>query len=178
MSVLDTLGEVGLHTSLAIGSDGLGLIAYHDWTNGRLKVAHCTDVACTTAALAVVDGATRFYPLPPCRVADTRPTQTPLLANQARPFAVAGSCGIPTDARAVAANLTAVRPGQAGNIRMYPAGDPVPGASAVNFAAGKNRANNALVGLGAGGQVSLLYDVPPGSTATTHVVLDVYGYFR
>jgi hypothetical protein len=35
-----------------------------------------------------------------------------------------------------------------------------------------------VVGLGAGGQVVLLYDVPAGSTATTPVVLDVSGYFR
>ena len=29
------------------------MVSYHDVTNGALKVAHCTDSACTTATLAV-----------------------------------------------------------------------------------------------------------------------------
>jgi hypothetical protein len=38
--------SLGLYTSLTIGPDGLGLISYHDQTNGDLKVAHCGSPAC------------------------------------------------------------------------------------------------------------------------------------
>jgi hypothetical protein len=41
---------VGYHPSVAIGGDGVGLISYNDWTNRVLKVAHCDNVACSTAS--------------------------------------------------------------------------------------------------------------------------------
>ena len=48
-------GGVGEYTSVAVGSDGRGLISYQDTPNGVLKVAHCDDVACTSAVLSPVD---------------------------------------------------------------------------------------------------------------------------
>ena len=39
--------DVGGHTSLAIGVDGLPVISYWDSSAGALKVAHCNDAACT-----------------------------------------------------------------------------------------------------------------------------------
>ena len=49
------INDVGQHTSIAIGTDGLGLISYYDVTNHRLKVAHCNDVICSTATTATLD---------------------------------------------------------------------------------------------------------------------------
>jgi hypothetical protein len=46
-----------LVTSIAIGADGLGLISYDDATNGKLKVAHCADAACSGATTATLDAA-------------------------------------------------------------------------------------------------------------------------
>src|SRR4029453_9816419 len=43
------------HTSITIGADGLGLISYHDQTNGGLKVAHCSNVNCTAATVTPLD---------------------------------------------------------------------------------------------------------------------------
>ena len=43
------------HTSVTIGADGLGLISYHDVTNGTLKVAHCNNAACTGATITTLD---------------------------------------------------------------------------------------------------------------------------
>jgi hypothetical protein len=48
-SPLDSAGDVGSYSSATVGTDGLGLISYYDATNTALKVAHCADVACTTA---------------------------------------------------------------------------------------------------------------------------------
>jgi len=55
-TVVDATANVGSSTSLAIGVDGFPVISYHDSTNGTLKVAKCTDVACAdTATLSTVD---------------------------------------------------------------------------------------------------------------------------
>jgi hypothetical protein len=91
---------------------------------------------------------------------------------------VGGSCGVPADAVAVAMIVTAVNPGDVGNLRLYPTGSGVPTASAINFVAGRTRANNAIQPLGASGQINVQCDMPAGSPASTHLVLDVFGYFR
>jgi hypothetical protein len=48
-------GEVGDWSSITTGSDGLGLVSYLDRHNGNLKVAHCSDVACTSATSSTID---------------------------------------------------------------------------------------------------------------------------
>jgi len=50
-----SIGDVGKHSSIAIGTDGLPLISYYDATNGNLMVAHCDDVNCTSATLSTLD---------------------------------------------------------------------------------------------------------------------------
>jgi len=47
--------DVGRYSAVTIGADGLGLISYYDATNGDLKVAHCNDTACATAAVNTLD---------------------------------------------------------------------------------------------------------------------------
>ncbi len=56
-SSVDTAGSVGQHTSTTIGVDGLALISYYDATNTNLKVAHCNDLACTSATTTAIDTA-------------------------------------------------------------------------------------------------------------------------
>lgn len=51
----DSANIVGEHTSLAIGQDGLGLISYYDATAQDLKVAHCNNIACTSATTTSID---------------------------------------------------------------------------------------------------------------------------
>jgi len=48
-------GVVVYTPDIAIGSDGFGIISYHDNTNGDLKVVHCTNAACTTFGLETLD---------------------------------------------------------------------------------------------------------------------------
>jgi hypothetical protein len=47
--------------------------------------------------------------------------------------------------------------------------------SSINYAAGQTRANNAVVSLGGDGALIAYVGQPSG---TTHVVIDVNGYFR
>ena len=55
LTTLAGSGNVGQYTSVTIGADGLGLISYRDVTNGDLKVAHCSNRACTSATHTTLD---------------------------------------------------------------------------------------------------------------------------
>ncbi len=46
-TAVDTAGDVGNNTSIAIGADGFPVIGYTDDSNGDLKVAKCGNVACS-----------------------------------------------------------------------------------------------------------------------------------
>lgn len=51
-------GDVGDFGSLAIGLDGLGIVAYFAGSpQNDLQVAHCSDLGCTTATVVVLDSA-------------------------------------------------------------------------------------------------------------------------
>lgn len=54
---IDSAGSVGQYSAITIGVDGLALMSYYDTTNGNLKVAHCTDTACTSATSTALDTA-------------------------------------------------------------------------------------------------------------------------
>jgi hypothetical protein len=123
-----------------------------------------------------------FFTVTPCRVADTR--QAPgvwgapaLFANSTREFPVGGTCGIPTTASAVVANVTVVDATESGHLRLYPAGIPAPNFSSLNFAAAQTRANNAVVELGSEGAIAVRC-VMPSPAGQTHFILDVTGYFE
>jgi hypothetical protein len=96
--------------------------------------------------------------------------------GQPRTFPVAGSCGIPATAQAVAFNVTVAQPSASGNLRLYPAGLALPGTSVLNFAAAETRSNNATALLGTAGQATVQCDV--ADSGDTHVVVDVFGYYE
>ncbi len=45
---LDSVGNVGFNPSIAIGSDGLPVVAYKNGSTSDLKFVHCEDVTCLT----------------------------------------------------------------------------------------------------------------------------------
>ena len=51
----DNDNGVGDWSSIAIGTDGLGLVSYLDRANGALKAAHCSNVKCSAATTATID---------------------------------------------------------------------------------------------------------------------------
>jgi hypothetical protein len=58
VTILDSANDVGKFTSITIGGDGYGLISYYDITNKDLKIAHCTNLPCTTFEINVVGSST------------------------------------------------------------------------------------------------------------------------
>ena len=154
----------------------------YEWRFAPLAGSTFRDAGAAFCHSAAPPPAADFYTLdPPCRLADTResagPTGGPALAaGVTRAFPAAGACGVPAAATAVAANLTVLVPDRAGHVSAFPWGTRYPGTATVSFNAGKNRANNAIVGLGVGGKLAVAAAMPPGGTA--HLVVDVFGYFR
>jgi hypothetical protein len=130
----------------------------------------------TYATYAPMPPPLRYYTLAPCRILDTRALGTPLHAGETRNVQVAEVCNVPPAAPAVYVNVTAVKPTDSGNLRFYGTNRPPVMASAVNFATGTTRANNAVVRLSYG-QTGIFADMMPRSTGYTHVVIDVYGFF-
>jgi hypothetical protein len=54
-ATLDSNGQVGGETSIAIGTNGNPIISYHDYTNGDLKIAACNNPTCTTSTNTTID---------------------------------------------------------------------------------------------------------------------------
>jgi hypothetical protein len=120
-----------------------------------------------------------FYAVTPCRAVDTRDPALggpdPVAAGADRVFTLAGACGVPVTAKAVSLNLTVTQPTAQGNVRIYPAGTPLPLVSTINYSPAQTRANNAIASLSSLGQVAVRCSQASG---TVHVVLDVNGYFE
>jgi hypothetical protein len=121
--------------------------------------------------------AASFFTVTPCRVADTRDPVGPfggpaLTAGVERTFVLADRCGIPATAKAVSLNVTVTQPTAPGFVVLYPGGSTAPSVSAINFRSGQTRANNGVVRLGTGGTLAVQ------SSAPTHFILDLNGYFE
>jgi hypothetical protein len=127
------------------------------------------------------DAGMGFYTMKSCRVLDTTAYRSgvfggpALNVGQSRVVQVAGVCGIPSTARAVAVSVSVVKAMRGGNLRLYPADVPAPLVTALNYAVGQTRSNFAVVGLSASGALAIRTTQYSG---TTDVMLDVTGYFE
>jgi hypothetical protein len=115
-----------------------------------------------------------------CRLLDTRNPAGPLggpalAAGAMRTVVAAGTCGVPPTARSIAVNVAVTAPTAAGFLALFPAGQPLPNASTLNYRAGQTRANNAIVGLGPAGDWNVYSGQLSGST---QIVVDIEGYFQ
>ncbi|HEY2736945.1 MAG TPA: hypothetical protein VGK45_00995, partial [Thermoanaerobaculia bacterium] len=121
-----------------------------------------------------------YYSVTPCRAIDTRQPAGPsggpsLAAGAKRRFVIAGQCGVPADALAVAGNATVVAPAGAGDLRIGPSGFAAQTA-AINFSTGQTRANNTVIALTGDPLGSLA--VQAYLSGTADLVFDVVGYFK
>jgi hypothetical protein len=118
-----------------------------------------------------------FYPVTPCRVADTRNAPGPfggpsLAAASSRDFSLqSSSCALPSDAKAYSLNVTAVPKGGLGYLTMWPSGEAQPLVSTLNSPTGAVTANAAIVPAGSNGDVSVYV------SNASDVIVDVNGYF-
>jgi hypothetical protein len=125
----------------------------------------------------VVSTALQFVPITPCRIADTRNPNGPfggpeLAAGSARSFTIPNTgCGVPSTAAAYSLNVTVVPDAQLGYLTIWPSGGTPPLVSTLN-SDGRVKANAAIVPAGNSGAVSVFV------TDSTHVVLDINGYFE
>jgi Beta-propeller repeat len=119
-----------------------------------------------------------FYPLTPCRVADTRNAIAPLggpslAAQSTRSFPIlASSCGLPANAQAYSLNFAAVPKGPSlAFLAAWPAGQAQPLVASLNDATGTVLSNAVIVPAGVGGSVNVF------ATDATDLVIDINGYF-
>ena len=156
-------------------------------TVATASVADMVSPTVPAASAAPVAGGLGFTPLAtPCRAVDTRSGGGALGPDTTRSFQVggagnlaaqggaAGGCGVPDGAGAVEVAITAVGPAGSGFLRAFAAGDAVPSATFVNYTSGVGITNTGTVPLAAAGTQDLSVKNFGG---TTHVVVDVLGYF-
>ena len=119
-----------------------------------------------------------FHPLAPERILDTRtglgaPGPAKLGPGDAMTLAVTGRAGVPaTGVSAVVLNVTVTEPTAESFLTVWPAGDPLPVASNLNFRTGQTVPNLVKVKVGAGGAVDIHNNV-----GSAHVVADIAGWY-
>ncbi len=118
-----------------------------------------------------------FYPLAPCRIADTRNATGSLggpsiggASSRAFPI-LSSSCNIPSTAKAYSLNVTAIPHKTLNYLTTWPTGQAQPNVSTLNAPTGTIVANAAIVPAGTTGQVSIFV------SDASDVILDVNGYF-
>ncbi len=153
------------------GTNGAISIYVTDTTDVVLDINGYFVLASDVSALA-------FFPLPPCRLVDTRDLSGPLggpsLASlQERSLAIrSGNCNIPSSALAYSLNFTAVAPHGLGFLSTWPSGMPRPLVSTLNAPTGQVTANAAIVPAGTpNGAISVL------ASSEADVIIDINGYF-
>jgi hypothetical protein len=121
-----------------------------------------------------------YSTMTPARVLDSRPAYkiglpSAFVANVPKTLDVAGTHGIPGDAIAITGNLTVVGQTRAGYLAVTQIATASPATSTLNFPLGDVRANGVTVPLDKSGALSIVFKSSGGST---HVILDVTGYYK
>ncbi|MFF8263532.1 PKD domain-containing protein [Streptomyces virginiae] len=118
-----------------------------------------------------------YTPMTPVRFVDTREglgtTRGQLAGQKTFGTRISGLRGVPEGVTAVALNVTATNPKEAGHLSVFPSGGSVPITSNVNFTAGQTIANAVIVPVGPDGSIN----VRNGAWAGTDVIVDVVGFY-
>ncbi len=126
-----------------------------------------------TTATTSTEG--RLVPVSPTRVFDTRTAAAPSgIMGVASEISVTmtGVAGVPgSGVSAVVINLTGTGTSNPGFVTAYPTGNSRPLASNLNLTTGQTAANQVIVPVGSGGQVTFFH------SGGGHLLADVTGYF-
>ncbi len=171
VSTLNSDGRVKANAAIVpAGSSGGVSVYVSNQTQVILDINGYFVPAGTASALS-------FYPLPPCRVADTRgPANAlggPFMAGGAgRSFPILSSaCSVPSMAQAYSLNFTVVPHVPLGYLSTWPAGNSQPLVSTLNTSTTDVTANAAIVPAGASGAVFVY------ASNDTDLIVDINGYF-
>ncbi|MEO8503803.1 MAG: hypothetical protein ABI609_07915 [Acidobacteriota bacterium] len=120
-----------------------------------------------------------YFTIQPCRLVDTRSPNGPsggpaLTTDQARVLEASRHCNLPSTAKSVALNVTAVNPDSAGHVVVF--SGTLPNTSSLEYPLGRTRANNMVVGLAVDGTVKI--QAVQQQSGTLQVVVDALGYFE
>ncbi len=136
----------------------------------------------TTGYFAPYGAAFSYFPVKPCRIADTRDPDygDPRLANSGTyDFQVQGNCGVPRGAGAALLRVSMLGPDSAGYVKFY-APDTAEGwFSSLEFGAADRAPSQMVISRLSSAQRDLRSRsyFMAGGTAGSHVVVDVVGYF-
>ena len=150
-----------LRRSTVVGNTGTtsGIGAVDDWQD--INRNGSVDVIIDIVGYFTVDASkSGFVAVTPNRLADTRPDSR--VGTQfrfgdhtdTRSFVVVGGV-IPTDAKAIVVNVTAVNPSAGSQLDGWPAGSAKPIGSNINYTAGQTVPNLVTVKIGLGGAINL-----------------------
>ena len=141
-----------------------------------VRAVNAVGTGLPASATVTVQVAGAVVPVAPARIADSRtslqiPGAVPALGSVQ--VQITGRGGIPsTGVAAAVLTVTAVAPVTDGYLTVWPAGIARTDTSSVNFVAGQNIPNTAIVPVGGTGAVGVFN----GSAGGVHVLVDVTGY--
>ncbi len=165
--------------NLSLGDDRPNLVIVPVSATGEicLTVAETdTDLIVDVAGELTTSATTRYTPLAPIRLVDTRSGDARLNAGTAGarlaakgglPVRAAGVRGAPSAAAAMV-NVTVTQTAGDGYLTVYPCGTAVPETSSLNYRGGQTTANAAVALLGSGQLCTWSFD-------GTHVIVDLVG---
>jgi hypothetical protein len=149
-------------------------------TNGKVNVFLTDDADVLIDIDAYFDSASdssalAFFPLPPCRIVDTRNNQDggTLQAGVERDYPIPGNCSVPSNAAAYSFNVTVLpTQGSLDYLTVWPQGVAMPVVSTLNDGPGTVVANAAIVPAGPNSKTAFF-----AHNHNTDLLLDVNGYF-
>jgi hypothetical protein len=167
VSLMNSDGRIKANAAIVpAGTDGAVSVFVTDTTNVLIDIDAYFDSASDSSALA-------FFPLPPCRLIDTRSGNGgPLQAMVERDYLIPGNCGIPSNATAYSFNVTAIPTnGTLFYLTVWPQGETQPVVSTLNDQTGTVVANAAIVPSGLNNKTAFW------AYNNTNLLVDTNGYF-
>jgi uncharacterized protein YkwD len=142
------------------------------WSGGGAALTKVYIATQIFTRLPVTPGS-RYHPVAPSRILDTRLGPGPVGPGATLGLQVAGQGGIPsTGVSAVVLNVTVTSPTAPSYLTVFPAGEAMPTASNLNYVPGQTVPNLVTAKLGSGGRLSIF-----NAAGSVDVIADVAGWY-